>query len=476
MNGRRDLRLLFLAILIALSPAATSQAQAPVAKPAFPLKVSENSRYLVDAQGAPFFWLGDTAWELFHRLNRDEADHYLRDRAAKRFTVIQAVVLAEYGGLTEPNPNGHLPLKDNDPTKPNDEYFAHVDWIVNRAEELGLVIGMLPTWGDKWNKKWGQGPEIFTPDNAAVYGEFLGKRYRDKPIVWILGGDRPIEADAHSAIIRAMAAGIKKGDGGRGLMTYHPMGGQTSARWFHKDAWLNFNMLQSGHEVDRDNWQRIAADYARTPAKPCLDGEPGYEDHPNKFDPKNGWLTEKDVRKSLYWSLFAGGCGYTYGCHDIWQFLSDKRKPVTHARTPWREALQLPGAGQVQHARALLESRPYLSRVPDQSLITSEAGKGGDRVQATCGEDGSFAFIYLPAQKPVTVHLGKLSGAKLRGWWFDPRDGSALPAGEFANDGEREFAPPAGPDKEPRDWVLVIDDVAKKFPVPGKRPPHKEAR
>src|SRR5215216_4273947 len=59
------------------------------------LKVSENRRFLVREDGSPFFYLGDTAWELFHRLNRDEADEYLRDRAARGFTVIQAVVLAE---------------------------------------------------------------------------------------------------------------------------------------------------------------------------------------------------------------------------------------------------------------------------------------------------------------------------------------------------------------------------------------------
>ena len=101
------------------------------------LKVSDNKRFLVTADGKPFFYLGDTAWELFHRLNRDDADLYLRDRAAKRFTVIQAVVLAEFAGLTEPNALGHLPLTNNDPTKPNEDYFRDVDWVVNRAEELG---------------------------------------------------------------------------------------------------------------------------------------------------------------------------------------------------------------------------------------------------------------------------------------------------------------------------------------------------
>ncbi|MFZ5831696.1 MAG: DUF4038 domain-containing protein, partial [Planctomycetota bacterium] len=146
------------------------------AKPS--LVVSENGRYLARPDGTPFFYLGDTAWELFHRLNREEADQYLADRAAKGFTVIQAVALAEEDGLNTPNSYGHRPLMDNDParpdTKPGEEndYWDHVDYIVEKAESLGMFIGMLPTWGDKWNKAWGVGPEVFTPENAEAYGEF----------------------------------------------------------------------------------------------------------------------------------------------------------------------------------------------------------------------------------------------------------------------------------------------------------------
>ena len=81
------------------------------------LRVSDNKRFLVKDSGAPFFYLGDTAWELFHRLNREEADLYLENRAAKGFTVIQAVVLAELDGLKVPNPYGEVPLINMDPTK-----------------------------------------------------------------------------------------------------------------------------------------------------------------------------------------------------------------------------------------------------------------------------------------------------------------------------------------------------------------------
>jgi hypothetical protein len=143
---------------------------------------------------------------------------------------------------------------------------------------------MLPTWGDKWNMAWGSpfsSGAIFTPENAATYGEFLGKRYADKPIIWILGGDRPVENDMHRAIITAMAEGLSRGDGGVHLRTFHPMGGKTSSEHFHDAEWLDFNMWQTGHaSPDIDCAEAIAHDYNLNPTKPCLDSEPRYEDHP----------------------------------------------------------------------------------------------------------------------------------------------------------------------------------------------------
>src|SRR5690606_2833099 len=127
-----------------------------------PLKISPDQRYIVHQNGQPFFWLGDTAWELFHRTNKEEADLYLQNRAAKGFTVIQAVALAELEGLNDPNALGEKPLHDNDPARPNEAYFKHVDYIINKANKLGMYIGLLPTWGDKFNKSWGVGPEVFT--------------------------------------------------------------------------------------------------------------------------------------------------------------------------------------------------------------------------------------------------------------------------------------------------------------------------
>ena len=125
------------------------------------LQVTKDGHYLQFADGTPFFWLGDTGWGLFHRLTLAEIKQYLDNRSAKGFNVIQAVALAEFGGLHIPNRYGQLALKNDDPTKPNEKYFAVIDSAVKMARERNMFIGLLPTWGDKVTKLMGRGSCYF---------------------------------------------------------------------------------------------------------------------------------------------------------------------------------------------------------------------------------------------------------------------------------------------------------------------------
>ena len=429
------------------------------------LRVSANHRYLEHRDGTPFFYLGDTAWELFQRLTTKEAALYLDDRAGKGFTVIQAVALAELDGLSAPNAEGALPLVDNDPTRPNEAYFRHVDAIVELARQRGLIIGMLPTWGDKVVKAWGGGPVIFDEAKAHAYGRWLGARYHNQVnLIWILGGDR--DAKGVEAVWRSMAAGLKEGDGGKHLMTFHPTGAQSSSTLLHNESWLDFNMIQSGHHKrDIDNYTMIAHDYALTPVKPALDGEPRYENHPINWKPENGWFDQWDARQGAYWAVFAGAFGHTYGCHDVWQMKTPEREPMGFARGVWTESLKLPGAAQMGYLRRLMLSRPFFSRVPDQTLVLGGQSEGAGHLQATRGD--GYAMIYTPLGQAVTVDVSKLGAKTVKAWWWDPRQGKASAAGNFGAAGKREFVPP-GEKGRGHDWVLVIDDAAREFKEPGR--------
>lgn len=129
----------------------------------------------------------DTAWELFHRLNRSEIEYYLQDRASKGFNVVQAVVIAEINGTTRPNFYGDLAILDSDPFQPNDAYFQHVDWAVKKAAEYGILIAMVPTWGRYINCGWHGEPIIFNETSAEFFGSYIGKRYPGLPK--IVGAD-----------------------------------------------------------------------------------------------------------------------------------------------------------------------------------------------------------------------------------------------------------------------------------------------
>lgn len=460
-----------------------------------PVAVSEDHSHLIDKNGKPFIWIGDTAWELFHKLNREEADEYLENRAAKDFTIIQAVVLAENDGLRKPNPYGAVPFKDLDPAKPNEQYFQHVDYIVNKAAELGLTIGMLPTWGDKvYSVNPGAGPVVFNPENAKVYGKFLGNRYKNKPIVWILGGDRTVDNQEVFETWRAIAIGIKEGDNGNHLITFHPRGATSSSFWFHNEEWLDFNMYQSGHE---GSYMRVYEYGERakmlSPRKPYVDGEPAYEDISvrfweymdfskysrervpegvldesgiivNKDHFAKGFITDKDVRVHAYWNFLSGACGYTYGNNAIWQMFKKGGEIAIPALTDWREAMDRPGAQDMQHVRALFESRPYQLLTPDQSIVYGINRDGKNHIRAAKAKDNSYLFVYLSVGQPVDVWMNKIEGEAVA-WWYNPRNGEAKKIGKFSNQGIMKFeGPEAGSEN---DWLLVIDSENAGYAAPG---------
>jgi hypothetical protein len=250
------------------------------------IKVSQNGKFLETKDGKPFFWLGDTDWEMFHRLTREEIEEFISIRSEQGYNVLQAVALAEFNGIREPNRYGDWPLNNEDPTQllttpGNDpkntyeyDYWDHVDFAITKAAEKGLYIGLLPTWGDKVAHLWGDGPIIFDEKNAEVFGQLLAKRYgKYSNVLWILGGDRPAvykskEKDYDDrAVWRAMAKGIESVLGKETFITYHPWGNvSSSSQYVHNEDWLDMNSFQSGHgSREVPAWEWVARDLALKP-------------------------------------------------------------------------------------------------------------------------------------------------------------------------------------------------------------------
>ena len=199
----KNLVLLFLLLMVEgglLSAAA--QSKSSVYKPWShgQLKVSKENRYLMNADGTPFFWLGDTGWLLPEKLNRDEAAYYLEHCRQAGFNVVQVQTI---NGVPAMNFYGQYSMIDGFNFKNIDRkgvygYWDHMDYIIQKAEQNGIYIAMVCIWGGLVRSG------KMNVEEAKAYGRFLGERYKDAPnIIWVIGGDT--YADRNTEIWEALA-------------------------------------------------------------------------------------------------------------------------------------------------------------------------------------------------------------------------------------------------------------------------------
>lgn len=457
------------AIVLAFILSMSSQAQV---KPLPALKISPNGRYFTQ-NGAPFFWLGDTGWLLFIKLTREEVALYLDVRKQEGFNVIQVMVLHDTRKAV--NVYGDSALINQDVSKPKItpgsnfrnttqyDFWDHVDYVIDEAAKRGIYMALVPVWGTNVKNGW------VKQSAAKQYAAFLANRYKNKSnIIWLNGGDIP--GSDSIKVWNQIGSTIHAIDKNH-LMTFHPRGRTTSSRWFHNQSWLQFNMFQSGHRnyaqdtskgeshYGEDNWRYIQEDYTKRPIKPTLDGEPSYEGIPHGLhDTTQPYWNDNDVRRYAYWSVLAGGAGFTYGHNAVMQFYhGGDTEPAYGPKKHWQQAVIDAGGQQVQYLKELILSKPYFERVPDQSLI-KDNGERYDRIIASRGKD--YALLYTYTGRSFEVVMGKIKGTKVRANWFNPKDGTAQLIGIIDNAGIKHFDPP-GEKQDGNDWVLILEASGK---------------
>lgn len=397
------------------------------------LRVTENGRYFSCGE-SPFFWMGDTAWLLFHQLTLEESYRYLRNRREKGYNIILADFLHTEKQI---NLAGDSALIDGDCSRINldGSFWPHIDQVIRMAEELGMYMGILPVWGSSIVK---QG--CLNGENLGGFMEFLLNRYHHCPnLVWIVGGD--VRGDVNPELFRTMGRMMKEDRPDR-LVGYHPFGRTSSSLWFHEEEWLDFNMFQSGHRrydqaelgewddntkgegcFGEDCWRYVERDHKKEPAKPTLDGEPSYEQIIQGLHDKTQpyWKAE-DARRYAYWNVMAGAGGHTYGHNSIMQFYRDKTKEGAYgARYTWDEAIHQPGGSQMQHLAALMNSLDFIQGRPAQEYLLSEQGEQYQYISVFAGPDYLLAYSYT--SREIRLTLKDYGGKQLGAYWFDPVTG-----------------------------------------------------
>ena len=404
------------------------------AKPISPIQVSSNGRHFVDGDGNPVFWLGDTQWELFRCFTTEDALRMLKDRQKKGVNVILIMLTGVDPGSasaeTPParaNLAGEKPWIDDDPLRPNEKYFQHVDTVMRLGEQTGqtFVVGVYHQ----------RQVEVVTLPKARAWARWVAERYRDVPnLIWSM---YPKATDEFIPVCRELAAGLQEGDGGAHLISVHPDPSVASSSFIHDEAWLAFNMIQTCNSYDRI-YDTVTADYLRTPVKPVVMAEGAYE------GAQFGRLhTEHHIRKQAYWTQLAGGY-HVYGHNDNWT------SPMS--RQQWMDS---PGSASLRVFREVITScDEWWNMIPDQSVFESGEGSGYELNTAARSAAGRWMMAYLSEPTTVSVRLAALGAAgKLRAHWIDPTSGGRTPAGTFAAAGTQVFTSPKGW----KDAVLLVE-------------------
>jgi hypothetical protein len=418
---------------------------------AFPLKVSENRRYLVDARGKPFFLLGDTPWFL-QKLKLEDVRLVLEDRKAKGFNTLFLEILDD-SRLPSRDACGNVSFEPElDITKPVEAYWQYADTVMDEVTQQGFFVIMSDLWYGYGKGLW---MHHVTPESARTYGHFLGRRYaRFQNLMWMHVGDRnPDQRLADSA--NELARAIRR-EAPHHLHTAHLEHEFSSADFFNRESWLDVNMAYTYGA----SYLQVTKEYQRKdPIRPVILGETGYEDEPNAIellpDAKKGDLwTPYRIRRNAWWAILSGACGYCAGTR-LWRFEPN-----------WREVLNVKSSQQAPLIRRLLERRPWWRLIPDSQnrLVTGGYGrwKQANHVAAALVDDGSLALAYLPNGGAIQVDMSRLR-EPVSAAWFDPTNGQlkSFAGSLLDNKGQREFLSPGKNSTGDDDWVLVLQVPAR---------------
>jgi hypothetical protein len=425
------------------------------AETAWPLRVSSDGKHLEDQSGKPFLVVGDASWSLATELTPTEAIEYLDDRVADGFNTIN------FGAIWRhvPSSTGTFNYANQHPfaggssdwSVPNEDYWQHVDWLLNEAKSRGMLVLLWPAYlgYNCGNEGWCQQMLAQSDATMSAYGTFIGNRYGSQGnIIWMHGGDADATDYGADSKVNAIANAILAADTGNHLASARP-GPNESAREAYDEPWLDINTIywrdpcpQAGFAAD------VYQEYSLS-SMPILQQEGRYEDE----DPQNDIYCMTD---QMMWSVLGGAVGHVYGHTLVWRYASG-----------WKPALDDTGSTMMGNARALMESTAWWEFVPDteHTAVTGGYRSGADYVLASRSSSGANITAYLPTSgTTITVDMTRIVGSAAVARWYYPISGVFSHIGSYDTNGPRQFT------STQDSAVLLIDAQTTQPPPPPTSP------
>lgn len=450
----------------------------------FPIKVSANSRYLVDQTNKPFPILGRTAWFI---ISQPPAGYqtFINNCISHEYNAVEMHVIDHDPRGNRPpfNGDGHLPFLKQlngadwagslvysdinseapDLTTPNEKYWMYVDTFLSYCESRGILVFIFPGYVGYVGSNQGWMEELIAngADRSASYGAWIAKRYKDqKNLVWMLLGDMGrftiSQRNAEAALIR----GLKSITGQQSIhYSAEANSGQNSTDQHDFGDQMTLNGTYTWGDVSVPALGRQA--YAHQPVIPAyLLEEPYDEEGPdgNSVNPH----AIQPVRRFQWWGWLSTIGGYIAGNGYVWPFVEPH----------WRNHLDTQGSRDLGRLNRFIQSIEWWDLVPSglngmRNLIT--VGGGADStatyVSAAATPSGTLLVAYIPPahRGSVTVDM-KGMGEVVEAEWFDPTSGDyvKIQGSPFKNTGNHKFTPSGNNSKGQADWVLVLKSGNKK--------------
>ena len=429
-----------------------------------PLRVAKDQRHFEQADGTPFFWLGDTWWKgLCQRLTWEGFQELTADRKAKGFSVVQ-IVCGPYPdeGFFQPSweNEGGLPYLAKDLTVMNPKYFEYADRRLKHLVDSGLVPAIVGAWG----RGDCDSMKAFGPVSLKRHWRYLIARYGAYPVTWILAGEIADETKWGMGPWGEIAKYVREIDPYK-----HPLTGHTGQgrRGTEGDVCvIDYDMVGGNHDerraIAKETLAILTLACAKKPAMPVLCGETCYEGHMQQ-----GF---GDVQRHIFWmNMLSGAAGHTYGAAGIWHAGVDGDHGNWGAWggqpydwTTWKEGMNYPGSTQLGIGKKLLEQYPWWRFEPHPEWAPG---------CFAAGIPGEVRFIYLPRRNiynwdgPEVMNLQP--DVDWHVYYFDPATGRKFDQGTIkaaAKAGDKATKPVSFKKNvpSPQDWVLVIENIAKK--------------
>jgi hypothetical protein len=341
------------------------------------IKVSPDGHYFTYGNGDPFFYLGESAWEISWKSTRSQFLKYISNRKQKGFNVIQIAAMSHdllwnYGVM---NREGKKTFLDSNFSIINPEYFEYLDFVIKTANDSGLAVALLPVIAPMTRQHFDMGYyNIAIPDNECRYFyKYIASRYAGSNIIWLTTANGKYNTEMKKNFWLEISDIIKTSTGKRQMTTILTTGWNSSFDYFDNSAgWPDFNTFQSSPMIDcYYNYMEAEKGYNLVPPKPVLAFEVCYEDFPNRMESNGIRLSEIDCRESAYQSLLSGSLpGAVYAANGIYQWASPEiPDPTNNPRVYYENAWELPGSSSMSVLKKIMKKYDWYKLVPAANLL-----------------------------------------------------------------------------------------------------------